>query len=323
MGKHAYLIMAHNKFDQLAFLTSLLDYELNDLFIYIDKSVTITDEEIEAINKSVSKSKIIFVPREIDVYWGNSSQIECEMYLYDYAYKYGDYDLFHLISGTDLPLVSQEKMHAFFDDEERKGYNYITRFSKKEFDDKKFIRKIKFYHMTTKMSLSTMSPLKRKLVLIYRRIEHESQKLLHINRLKSIEKEGGTGVYYSCANWKSITKETIEAILRNREFISKHFKHTLCADELYFPLIIEKENLQNKIWRFDEIHDIPDELQGNLRYVNWWYDYNSSHPYVWTDSFEDQKVLDHAIELGHFFARKFDLDKYPGVKDYIISRVKS
>ena len=33
--KHAYLILAHSQFNQLAFLVSLLDHQDNDIFIHI------------------------------------------------------------------------------------------------------------------------------------------------------------------------------------------------------------------------------------------------------------------------------------------------
>lgn len=36
-NKHAYLIIAHNKFEQLAFLVSLLDYKHHDIYILVDK----------------------------------------------------------------------------------------------------------------------------------------------------------------------------------------------------------------------------------------------------------------------------------------------
>lgn len=38
-NKHAYLIIAHNKFEQLAFLVSLLDYKYHDIYILIDKKI--------------------------------------------------------------------------------------------------------------------------------------------------------------------------------------------------------------------------------------------------------------------------------------------
>ena len=36
-GKHAYLIMAHHRFDVLKMLLTDLDYKDNDIYLHIDK----------------------------------------------------------------------------------------------------------------------------------------------------------------------------------------------------------------------------------------------------------------------------------------------
>lgn len=43
--RQAYLIIAHNKIEQLKFLISLLDYEKHDIFILFDKKAKITEEQ--------------------------------------------------------------------------------------------------------------------------------------------------------------------------------------------------------------------------------------------------------------------------------------
>ena len=321
MGKHAYIIMAHHKFDQLAFLVSCLDHPDNDIFVYIDKSKKITDEEIDKIQKSATLSRVIMVPRTIKVAWGDYSQIAAEQYLFGYAYNYGKYSYFHLLSGMDLPLVSQKKMHDFFDAHD--GQNFITRFSQREFIEKNFSRKIRYYYFSTKIPVLSLKPFPKKCWILYRRAEQEFQKLIGVDRLKSFENEGVGDTYYAYANWKSITPKAVEALLADRDFIERHFKHTFCGDELYFPMIMIRANLIDTIYRYDEVKDIPDDLQGNLRYINFWNDWWASNPYVWTDSEEDKAQLDKAIEMGHFFARKFDLDKYPGIRDYVISKIRA
>lgn len=39
MKKHAYLIMAHTQFQQVAKLVRLIDNEENDIYLHIDKKV--------------------------------------------------------------------------------------------------------------------------------------------------------------------------------------------------------------------------------------------------------------------------------------------
>ena len=49
--KHAYLILAHSQFKQLAFLVSLLDHQNNDIFIHVDKKSNFNDSHKSFIDK--------------------------------------------------------------------------------------------------------------------------------------------------------------------------------------------------------------------------------------------------------------------------------
>ena len=50
MGKHAYLIIAHDKFEQLKRLLLLLDDERNDIYLHIDsKAKDFCQEEFEQL----------------------------------------------------------------------------------------------------------------------------------------------------------------------------------------------------------------------------------------------------------------------------------
>lgn len=44
--KQAYIIIAHNKFEQLKFLISLLDYKEHDIFIIVDSKVNVEESTI-------------------------------------------------------------------------------------------------------------------------------------------------------------------------------------------------------------------------------------------------------------------------------------
>ena len=120
MIKHAYLIMAHGKFQQLIILLKMLDSAHNDIFLHIDKKVK--DFPKQEIAESVSLSKLYFVNR-IDVNWGAFSQIDCELLLLEQAVKNGDYQYIHLLSGADLPIKSQEYIIQFY--QENNGKEFI------------------------------------------------------------------------------------------------------------------------------------------------------------------------------------------------------
>lgn len=109
--KHAYLIIAHNNWKQLSLLLSVLDDERNDIYIHIDKKSK--NVPIDSLRKSVKKSKL-HIYRKFKIYWGHFSQVECELYLFEKTSK-NKYFRYHLISGADLPIKSQDYIHDFFE----------------------------------------------------------------------------------------------------------------------------------------------------------------------------------------------------------------
>jgi len=111
MGKHAYLILAHDRFGQLEQLLSCLDHERNDIFLHVDKK---SSYDSESLCRAVSHSGLYFTDR-IKVSWGAFSIVEATFLLLEMAVKQGEYDYYHLLSGRDLPLRPQEEIHAFFD----------------------------------------------------------------------------------------------------------------------------------------------------------------------------------------------------------------
>lgn len=108
--KHAYLIIAHNEFEILKILLSMLDDERNDIYLHIDKKV----RNIDLTEFQTKKSKLIILDKRVDVRWGDYSQIKLELLLFETAYKNSKYTYFHLLSGVDLPIQTQDYIHRFF-----------------------------------------------------------------------------------------------------------------------------------------------------------------------------------------------------------------
>ena len=76
MGKHAYLIIAHNNWEQLKFLVELLEDPRNDFFILIDKKARDFDKEQFLSSFSTGLLKHIFFTKQVDIRWGMYSQIK-------------------------------------------------------------------------------------------------------------------------------------------------------------------------------------------------------------------------------------------------------
>ena len=60
---HAFLIAAHNNWGQLGDLLSMLDNELSDIYIHIDKKVQFRVEDRDALIKRTQFSKVTFCER--------------------------------------------------------------------------------------------------------------------------------------------------------------------------------------------------------------------------------------------------------------------
>lgn len=70
MGKlrHAYLLTAHTKFQQVGRLMSLLDSEFADIFLHIDKNVEMPN--VKTLTKGITHSKVYVVQNRIPIIWG-------------------------------------------------------------------------------------------------------------------------------------------------------------------------------------------------------------------------------------------------------------
>ena len=109
LDRHAYLIMCHQNIEQLKILLSLLDYELNDIYIHADKKLFLSDDEKNEISSSLKKSNCYFIKSQYGS-WGGDSLMKIEINLLKKATEY-EHKYYHLLSGADLPLKTQSYIH--------------------------------------------------------------------------------------------------------------------------------------------------------------------------------------------------------------------
>ena len=148
MQKHAYMIIALNEFDLQEILVRLLDDPRNDIYIHIDAKVK--DFDFKSFQALTQYSRLRFTPRRISATWGDFSLVNTELLLLQTAVAGEDpaqpYAYYHLISGVDLPIKSNDEIHAFFDQSEGKEF---VHFSKNE-PDPGFATRIRYYHLFRK-----------------------------------------------------------------------------------------------------------------------------------------------------------------------------
>lgn len=306
--KQAYLIIAHNKIEQLKFLLSLLDYEKHDIFILFDKKATITENQKNDLRQIVMKSSLFFT-KEIPIYWGDYSQVAAELELFETASKQEQYSMYHLLSGVDLPLDTAENIYNFFDS--RKEYNFLTMVSDELYIRNKVYECVAFKTMFPHLTVRTINNnFLRSVLKIYRKFEVELQRIFKVDCFKKFNLE----LKYA-SNWCSLNKKAVDILLGEKKLIASIFKNTKVNDELFIPTILQKHQLLDTVYSIEPTNDKPTDFQGNLRYINWW----DGSPYTWTDSSDDINQLKRGKALGHKFSRKFDLERNPNLKEEILT----
>lgn len=279
-NKHAYLIIAHSDFDILEKLLILLDDNRNDIFIHIDKKVK--NFNFEYFKNITNQSNIYFVPR-IKVFWGDYSLIKCELLLLKQAVK-GNYSYYHLLSGVDFPLKTQDEIHDFFDNKDCEFIHYCT-----PEQIKNARNRVLEFHFLMPWYKSSNKYIR---FLCYK--INQAVKILQ-NKLNYKRHWDKTIKIMYGSNWFSITNELAKYIVSKEKWIKEHFKYAICADEIFVQTIVYNSNFKNKLyWK-----NMDDNYLGIMRYIDW----KRGGPYVFRN--EDYEEL---INSQMMFARKFSTE---------------
>ena len=272
--KDAYLILAHRNDYLFNTLIELLDNENNDIYIHMDKKTKNINEEL--IKNKVKKSNIYFVDR-IKCNWGGFSLVKAELNLLKEATK-NNYRYYHLLSGQDLPIKSQNEIYDFF--EKHKGKQFIS-FQDEKF---KFEKRIKYYYpfqeILGRKSFKTL----------YGRILSNTpiklQNIFKLYRNKNISFQKGD-------QWFSITNDFAKYIIENEKKYKKIFKNTYCSDELFIQTILINSKYINDLYS----NEYNNSKVSTKRFIDW----NRGTPYVWKKDDFNELISSEAL-----YARKFD-----------------
>ena len=264
--KHAYMIIAHTNFEQLQTLIDLLDDVRNDIYLHIDRKA----KNVPAFSSKYSPIHLIM---PINVVWGGHSQIHCEMKLLEAASK-GHYRYYHLISGMDLPLKTQDEIHAFFLEHDGKEF---MEFNEHACRTKNFHDRVQYYYFFGNLGFNTRATFGHGLRLLDR-ISVKAQKALGFCR-KSIFP------LYKGAQWFSITDCLVQYVLSQKDAIRKQFDYTFLTDEVFMLSVAMSSPLRDNI-----VNDC-------LRAIDW----DRGLPYTFRK--EDVPML---LASDSLWGRKFD-----------------
>lgn len=294
--KHAYLIMAHNEFDILEKQLRLLDDYRNDIYIHIDKKVKQFNFNYY---KNIVKNSNVYYTERIDVRWGDFSQIKCELILLKKAIQ-KEYMYYHLISGVDMPLKTQDEIHDFFKD--NNGLEFIHFCTEEQYMKRRnrvsqyhFMRwcrtRNKYFNYITSRINTFLSIAQSK--FNFKRKWDEDIKL------------------QSGANWFSITHELAKYVINKESWIYKYFRYTSCADEVFLQTIVYNSKFIHKLYK----KDMNDDHVACMRYIDW----KRGNPYIFRK--EDFQEL---VNSNRMFARKFssktDNEIISNIFNYLINK---
>lgn len=282
MKKHAYLIIAHTNFEQLQKLVNTLDDERNDIYIHVDKK----SQNFEASLIKTCYSQVNIVKRT-SVNWGGYSQINCELLLLKSAiFSNREYSRYHLISGMDLPIKSQDYIHDFFENNNNEYIRYDFR-SIDLYSDRS-----KYYYLFQEIvgrnkgiKVEILSRLQDGMLIL--------QKKLNFSRKQYLQLYKGT-------NWFSITDNLAKYVVEKEKLIRKQFKYSFCADELFLQTVAKESPFRDNI------------IDDSLRLIDW----KRGNPYIYRKN--DFKEI---VNSAKIFARKFDENVDQDIINMVINHI--
>lgn len=256
--KHAIAVLGSgNDASVLQALIKHFDDPEIDFFIHWDKKFNIPELKSRL-------SKIMFIP-SIKVYWGTDTLVRAEKNLMEAIFNKGGYDYIHLISSSDIPLMTKSYFKQYFRNPLYVGYVKDPSAEK--------------YRLSYYFPFHNMNVRGKK---IYIGTIKKINSILHINRLKNKKVNFQKG-----CEWFSIHSDFLPKLLNypNMEI----FNHTFLADETFVQTVLYKYKPQNI--------NCDDNTMA-ARYIDW----RRGKPYVFDN--KDLSELKNVVNTKYAFARK-------------------
>jgi hypothetical protein len=246
-ARHAYLITAHDKPEQLKLLLSLLDDSNNDLYLHIDKKATgIHDSDLTG---AIKKASIQFVPR-LDARWGSEVFIDAIASLIREAVK----------RSTRITTCSQRRSAA---ETAARDSRVLYRARRQGVCRvRPEVRRSAGARPTAGAILlpSAVGPFA---IRAYKRFEpvwNKLQSALGVNRIKRCPV-----VFQKGAVWFSISHAFALYVLEQFPHYRPYYKHSVCADEIWLQTILVNSPFMER----RSFSGWDDELAATMRYVDW------------------------------------------------------
>lgn len=237
--KHAYLILAHGDIPLLRVLLDCLDDARNDIYVHWD----LKSGDLPEI--STTKSGLYVLEDRVAVNWGAYSMVEAEYRLFKKAVQNGPYAYYHVLSGADLPIKSQDYIHSKC--EAFAGTEFIA-FA--DTPQKEIEYRVQHYFLFPEDFKDTglLKKVIRKVFVIF-------QSLVGYHRTDITLRKG--------SQWCSLTQDFVDYLLSKEPEVRKLFDHTFCPDELFVQTLCFNSPFSTRI------KSAETEYEGNMRFIKW------------------------------------------------------
>ncbi len=294
MDRHAYIILAHKNPDQIKKLLAALDDGRNDIFIHIDAGAKFGPDFFSGCCK---ESGLYFTDRRIKVNWGGVSIMRAELELLRKSTQTGSYAYYHLLSGMDMPIKSQDEIHAFFRQNSGKEFLHLWKMPG---------------HTKMRVQYYTLFPEGAR--AFYTNIPNGAVKAI----LKALGIQMNRGIDFRFGSqWFSITDGCARYVLSQNEWLEKVFRHTCMIDEIFLATLLWNSEFRERLYIGTESESNKEPSTANMRFIDWTRGSSIRHP--WTFIEQDYGLL---CSVPHMWARKFNEEKDSRIIEMMLSRVR-
>ena len=246
--KIAYIFQIYKDFDYHAKVFRMLKEPWCDIFVHIDKKSKI---DLKKYIKEYNLDDINFLKNRMSVYWGGFTQIQSTLKLFQAVKDSGEkYDRIIFITDNEFPCWSNKHIYEFFEQHKDEEFFSIAQkrpnMPKFEYPESR-VNAYSFFDcpLFRKMPRRKLTNMMYNIWNFQRNVLGFSRKLLPYK-------------YYRAHSKFYVTQDFIEYVLdyvKNNPDDLNTFKHTCCADEVFFVTLLMNnpkfsKNLHNNLYRF-------------------------------------------------------------------------
>lgn len=242
-SRHAYLIIAHTDRNQLVRLLRAIDDPRNDIYVHLDSKWSASPEDFRPYVKS---SALRFIDR-IHPAWGGSRLIKVEMDLIREAHSHGSYSYYHLLSGQDMPVKSQDFIHRFFEGYADECFLQLPEKDEIDVNHPRFPIRYEQYHLLQDLLIGRKRNMWKYLEFAFCYL----QRALGVRRFQGVD-------IRAAWQWFSLPESAISHLAGHHDEIVRRWRLTYCCDELFIPTELAEAGFADKFM---------DDLR--IRYAQW------------------------------------------------------